>query len=199
MVIPISFSYSGNAVIAKSLCSLASSKMAQMEHSMSFQQITQLKVVHDIAPGITIITQKYPGYRHASIHVEPSGEGSQPVKVICLCNCNFTFGIIVKEQEEPLSRDGSKLYTVLACHNKMGYVIEKNVLATDFSEYLPGQKVLLIPYNEMQFNCCNKLYIATGCQPKRSELDIEEEDWRTTLRILPWRAFILNEWIKTNG
>lgn len=128
----------------------------------------------------------------------PERGGDEQVQVICLCNCNFSFGIIVEEQTDKLSGDGSTLYTVLVCHNKTGYVVVKDALASDFSKYIVGQKVLVMPYNEMLYTCCNKAYTATGCMPVKSEELIDDDAWRTTVRILPWCAFVLQKWIKVN-
>ena len=198
-MIPISFTFSGDESAAKTLIRLGGKEMDKTTSLMKFQGLQQLKRVVDVAPGVIIITHQHFGTRRVNIHVEPKRGGDEQVQVICLCNCNFAFGIVTEEQESTLTGDGSKLYTVLVCRNKHGYAIEKDVLASDFSPYLPGQKVLVAPYYMMDFKCCNNVQTATGCSPIRSEEDIAADAWRTALRILPWRAFDLKKWILVNG
>lgn len=199
MIVPIKPTYSGNKVAAKALTRVALTEMDKTERLMEFQGLQQWSRVVDFAPGIVITTSKCFGLRQVNIDVAPSGGGEESPEYICLCNCNFAFGVIIEEQADPLEKDGSKLYTVLVCRNKKGYSIEKDLLATDFSPYLPGQKVVLIPYNEALYRCCENLYLPTGCAPLKSELGIAEDDWRTTMRIVPWRAFTLKKWIQVRG
>ena len=197
-MIPISFTFSGDEASAKSLLRLAMKEMDKTTASMGFQGLQQLKRVVDVAPGITITTHQHFGIRKVYIHVEPNGKVEEGYNKICLCNCNFSFGIVTEEQTDKLSDDGSTLYTVLVCHNKTGYVVVKDALASDFSKYIVGQKVLVMPYNEMLYTCCNKAYTATGCMPIKSEELITADAWRSTVRILPWRAFTLQKWIEVN-
>ena len=197
-MIPISFTFSGDESAAKTLIRLGGKEMDKTTSLMKFQGLQQLKRVVDVAPGVIIITHQHFGTRRVNIHVEPKRGGDERVQFICLCNCNFSFGIIAEEQTDKLSGDGSTLYTVLVCHNKTGYVVVKDALASDFSKYIVGQKVLVMPYNEMLYTCCNKTYTATGCMPVKSEELIDDDAWRTTVRILPWCAFVLQKWIKVN-
>ena len=200
MIVPVSTSYSGNKSAARALTRVALAEMDKTERLMEFQGLQQWSRIVDFAPGVVITTSKCFGIRTVNIDVAQAGGGEEQTENICLCNCNFAFGVIIEQQEETLERDGEpKLYTVLVCRNKRGYVIEKDLLATDFSPYLPGQKVLLIPYNEALFRCCENLYLPTGCKPIKSEIDIAEDDWRTTMRIVPWRAFTLKKWIQVRG
>ena len=197
-MIPISITFSGDKVAAKALHHLGVKEMDKATASMKFQGLQQLKRVVDIAPGIVITTHQHFGLRQVNIHVEPRRGGEEEIQVICLCNCNFSFGIVTEEQADKLSSDGSTLYTVLVCYNKTGYVVVKDALASDFSKYIVGQKVLVMPYNEMLYTCCNKAYTATGCMPVKSEELITADAWRSTVRILPWCAFVLQKWIKVN-
>ncbi len=199
MIVPVNPTYSGNEVAAKALTRVALAEMDKTERLMEFQGLQQWSRIVDFAPGVVITTSKCFGLRQVHIDVAQAGGGEEQIENICLCNCNFAFGVIIEEQENPLENDGSKLYTVLVCRNKRGYVIEKDLLATDFSPYLPGEKVILIPYNEALYRCCENLYLPTGCKPLKSELDIAEDDWRTTMRIVPWRAFTLKKWIQVRG
>ena len=197
-MIPISFTFSGDESAAKTLIRLGGNEMDKTTSLMKFQGLQQLKRVVDVAPGVIIITHQHFGTRRVNIHVEPKRGGDERVQFICLCNCNFSFGIIAEEQTDKLSGDGSTLYTVLVCHNKTGYVVVKDALASDFSKYIVGQKVLVMPYNEMLYTCCNKAYTATGCMPVKSEELITADAWRSTVRILPWRAFTLQKWIEVH-
>ena len=197
-MIPISFTFSGDESAAKTLIRLGGKEMDKTTSLMKFQGLQQLKRVVDVAPGVIIITHQHFGIRKVYIHVEPNGKVEEGYNKICLCNCNFAFGIVTEEQADKLSGDGSTLYTVLVCHNKTGYVVVKDALASDFSKYIVGQKVLVMPYNEMLYTCCNKVYTATGCMPVKSEELITADAWRSTVRILPWRAFTLQKWIEVN-
>lgn len=199
MIVPVSTSYSGNKAAARALTRVALAEMDKTERLMEFQGLQQWSRIVDFAPGVVITTSKCFGIRTVNIDVAQAGGGEGQIENICLCNCNFAFGVIIEEQEAPLEGDGSKLYTVLVCRNKRGYAIEKDVLASDFSPYLPGQKVLVAPYYLMEFKCCNNVQVATGCSPVRSEEGIDSEAWRTTLRIIPWRAFTLKKWLLVNG
>ena len=177
-MIPISFTFSGDESAAKTLIRLGGKEMDKTTSLMKFQGLQQLKRVVDVAPGVIIITHQHFGLRQVNIHVKPRRGGEEEIQVICLCNCNFSFGIIVEEQTDKLSGDGSTLYTVLVCHNKTGYVVVKDALASDFSKYIVGQKVLVMPYNEMLYTCCNKAYTATGCMPVKSEELITADAWQ---------------------
>ena len=199
MIVPVSTSYSGNKSAARALTRVALAEMDKTERLMEFQGLQLWSRIVDFAPGVVITTSKCFGIRTVNIDVAQAGGGEGQIENICLCNCNFAFGVIIEEQADPLEKDGSKLYTALVCRNKRGYVVEKDLLATDFSPYLPGQKVLLIPYNEALFRCCENLYLPTGCKPIKSEIDIAADDWRTTMRIVPWRAFTLKKWIQVRG
>ena len=199
-MIPVSFTFSGEESAAKMLRAAGLREMAKVEEFMGFQGLQQYRPRPvELAPGISIRASKIFGVRHVHIHVEPGGGEDSPPKYICLCNCNFAFGVVAEEQGTTLSGDGSKLYTILVCRNKHGYAIEKDVLASDFSPYLPGQKVLVAPYYLMDFKCCNNVQTATGCSPIKSEEDISADSWRATLRIIPWRAFDLKKWILVSG
>lgn len=197
-MIPIAFTFSGDEAAAKSLRLLGGREMDKTTASMKFQGLQQLKRVVDVAPGVVITTHQHFGLRRVDIHVEPRRGGREEAQAICLCNCNFSFGIVAEEQPDKLSGDGSTLYSVLVCHNKRGYLLVKDVLASDFSKYIVGQKVLVMPYNEMLYTCCNKEYTATGCIPVKSEELITADAWRSTVRIMPWRAFTLQKWIEVH-
>ena len=199
MIVQVSTSYSGNKAAARALTRVALAEMDKTERLMEFQGLQQWSRIVDFAPGVVITTSKCFGIRTVNIDVAQAGGGEGQIENICLCNCNFAFGVIIEEQADPLEKDGSKLYTALVCRNKRGYVVEKDLLATDFSPYLPGQKVLLIPYSEALYRCCENLYLPTGCKPIKSEIDIAADDWRTTMRIVPWRAFTLKKWIQVRG
>ena len=199
MIVPVKPTYSGNKAAARALTRVALAEMDKTERLMEFQGLQQWSRIVDFAPGVTITTSKCFGIRTVNIDVAQAEGSEEQFEYICLCNCNFAFGVIIEEQAAPLENDGAKLYTVLVCRNKRGYVVEKDLLATDFSPYLPGEKVILIPYNEALYRCCENLYLPTGCKPLKSELDIAEDDWRTTMRIVPWRAFTLKKWIQVRG
>lgn len=145
-------------------------------------------------PGALIVAREFFGTRIVDIYagVEPPPP-LQPNPRICICNCTLSFGWILEVQPDTL--DGVPLYTVMACNNDgTAYIPYPDTLASDFSEYVEGQKVLLLPYKEMAYICCtdksggeNKV---RGCTPYIVDdgLVKADEDWRTTYRILPWCA-----------
>ena len=194
----VTFSYTGDEPVAKGLTKLGLTKLREVEQFMQYQNLQQHKKVFDIAPGVTIIAQKVFGISQVFIHVDPRGGDEEEHERICLCNCNFAFGIIIEEQETLLD-DEFTLYTALVCRQKKFYAIERDLLASDWSKYIPGQKVVLIPYNRMRYLCCTGTSDATGCAPIPSEVSTVAELWRTTMRILPWRAFTLKKWLVVRG
>ena len=196
MKAPVSVSYSGDKSAARALRKIALAEMKRTEDLMEFQGLKQLLRVVDFAPGVVFTTSKCFGIFHVKIHVEKEVVVPEKYQEGCLCNCNFAFGIVKEKQEDPLEGDGNPpLYTALVCRAKTGYVVMKNLLATDFSPYLPGQKVLLIPYLYAEYKCCENIYVATGCKPWESKDDLAEDFWRSSMRIIPWRAFPLKKWI----
>lgn len=194
----ITFSYTGDDAVAKKLTKLGLTKLREVEQFMQYQNLQQHKRVFDIAHGVVITVQKVFGISQVFIHVDPRGGKEEQEKRLCLCNCNFAFGIVIEEQDTPLD-NLVPLYTVLVCRQEKYYAIERDILASDWSEYIPGQKVVLIPYNEMLYNCCSGVPIATGCAPIRTKENMASEDWRTTMRIIPWRAFTLKKWLVVRG
>lgn len=143
-----------------------------------------------LAGGITITTSVGYGLSFIDIYVPILGGGKELVKKEkCICNCNFTTGIISKIQDDTI--DGAPLYNVLACFEKQKYVLYENVLASDWSEYSQGEKVILIAYNDFAYTCCIEETSPTGCNPTESELETSDDDWRSTVRIIPWCGFTI--------
>lgn len=194
----VTFSYTGAEPVAKGLTKLGLLKLREVEQFMQYQNLQQHKRVFDIAQGVTITAQKVFGISKVFIHVDPRGGGEEEKDYICLCNCNFAFGIILEEQETLLD-DLYPLYTALVCRQKKAYAIERDLLPSDWSKYIPGQKVVLIPYYLMEYTCCTEMPVASGCAPVRSEEEQSSDLWRTTMRIIPWRAFTLKKRLVVRG
>lgn len=145
-------------------------------------------------PGAIIIAREFFGTRIVDIYagVEPPLL-PQPIQRICICNCNLSMGWIIEVQSNTL--DDVPLYNVMACNNDgTAYIPYPDTLASDFTKYVEGQKVLLLAYKEMAYICCtnktggeNKV---RGCTPYKVNdgLVKDDDDWRTIYRILPWCA-----------
>lgn len=144
--------------------------------------------------GAMIIAREFFGTRVVDIYagVEPPPPPQQNPR-ICICNCTLSMGWILEVQADTL--DDIPLYTVMACNLEgTAYVPYRDTLASDFTEYVEGQRVLLLPYKEMAYICCSDksggAAKVRGCTPYRVDdgLIKSDDEWRTTYRILPWCA-----------
>lgn len=169
--------------------------MSILERFMDFQGLKQCSMRKEIEPGLVVEASKVFGLRRIDVYV-----GGEPIKkrrevIECLCNCDFSFGFIVAVNTELLD-DEFQLYTVAACYQHNKFVVYENILASDFSKYTNGQKVVLVPYNQSVFACCSSNdIVSTGCSPVVSKGLISNPDWRSTMRIIPWCASMLPKWI----
>ena len=149
------------------------------------------KRTYHLADGITITTKVGYGLSFIDIHVPLQGGEEEPEKKEkCICNCNFTTGMVIKVQDGDIG--GAPLYTVMACFNKTEYTIYDNILASDWSKYEKDEKVIMIAYNDFAYECCTDEGSPTGCMPKRSALETSDDDWRSTIRIIPWCGFTVH-------
>lgn len=173
--------------------------MAILERFMSFQRLHQCTMRKEIEPGVIVEASKIFGLRRIDIYV--GGEKGPKYKEVveCPCNCDFALGWIVEVCDEWLD-DEFQLYNVAVCFAKRRYVLRENILASDFTRYVEGQKVLLVPYNLALFQCCTgnngSGVVATGCSPVLSLDEMNAEGWRTIMRIIPWCAVAVPKWIK---
>ena len=94
--------------------------------------------------------------------------------------------------------DGAQLYTIMACnYDGTAYMPYPDVLASDFTPYEVGQKVVMIPYKQMAYLCCTDKTGGTdkvrGCSPYiiEDEYTKDDDEWRTKYRILPWCALTI--------
>ncbi len=168
--------------------------LAILEQRMRLGNLKQLSMIVDIPTGGTIKCSNIFGARTIEIAL-PGYGGAMPIETVeCICNCNFAEGYILELQEELLD-DLVQLYTVMACVGDR-YAMFRNVLASDFTLYEIGQKIMLIPYFGMSFLCCTGMFVSTGCSPKVSDFDLDHDDWRTSHRIIPWCALTIPKWVK---
>ena len=162
---------------------------------MAFQGLAQCTMRKEIEPGVVVEAAKVFGLRRIDVFV--GGEPAKQKREVadCLCNCDFALGFVVEVVPELL--DGKfQLYSVAACFKGRKYILRENILASDFTKYTEGQKVLLVPYNQALFECCTAATVlATGCVPVVSDYPTSNDDWRTTMRIIPWCANILPKWV----
>lgn len=198
---PIVFRYDGEHIACDALRGQGAKVMRILENLMSFRHLDQYNITLIPYPGASIHASKVFGQRvvtitagGAPVPVEPS------VKRSCLCNCNFTVGWVFKVQEEMLE-EVIPLYTVMACHGENRYVLVENVLASDWTIYAEFMPVVMVPYYMMSFLCCSGEQTgASGCSHLVDAKDpFYNEDWRTSLRIVPWCGVGLPKWVKKNG
>jgi len=193
MNIPPRIIRSGDADAANLFVGIGKKILGDLRRDLNFQSLQVGKSTPFYLPGgVKIDCEINHGISKIRIFV-PSGLVGISGKKECLCNCNFTTGIVT---EITGTLDDANLYSVLTCNNKTYYVLYKNVLASDFTIYEPGDQIILIPYNASEYSCCTGKNTATGCQPIKSEFDIESDDWRSIYRIIPWCAVGLPKWVK---
>lgn len=196
--IPPKFIPIGDKEIAKTFLGVANTIMAELEKSMVHNDIQQDTRYYEPFPGALITCTKNFGLRKITIDI-PIKVGKKLRKELeCYCDCNFSVGKIIEETGTLDNNTGYgqiKLYRVIACNRHVIYKLYEDCLASDFTEYLPGQKVVLIAYNEAMMTCCTEAQLVTACKPKVSEYDIAHDNWRTTYRILPWNGIKLRKWL----
>ena len=187
MDIPQRTIFRGDVERCKALVGDARRVMWILENMMKQRGLQQHVIRMEPYPGAMITCSKVFGARTMTIRTPTGGHEVQEEEKICICNCNLSEGWILEVQETDI--DGAQLYTVMACNNAgRAYKRHENVLASDFTLYEPAQKVMLTPYNTMSYLCCSLPDGPSGCRPLKSELETDDEDWRTTYRILPWCA-----------
>lgn len=191
-MIPVKHRLHGSRQACEALMGQARRVMLILENMMRLNGNKQQEIRFVPYDGAMIIARQFFGTRVIDIFAGslPPPPLLAPEKV-CLCNCNFSVGWILEEQVEMVN--GSQLYTVAACNNKgKVYIPYTDVLASDFSPYEVGQRVIMIPYNTMAYLCCTDKTGGEsqlrGCSPLVSEDSIDSESWRTAYRILPWCA-----------
>ena len=209
IVSPRRILFRGDRDKSEALIGRAKQVMLVLENIMRLRGLQQHSIRVSPYPGAWIICSKVFGMRTVEI-VTPVGGGVQeePTQRWCLCNCNFAVGFVMAVREEKLD-DTIPLYDVMVCQGADKYVLIENVLASDFTLYEEGFAVLVIPYYRMGFLCCTGGDgFATGCKADRSlegegGTPITDEDWRSTVRIIPWCGFALPKWVrkklKNNG
>lgn len=201
MAIPTKIIINGNKVQGSAFIGDGHRQMLLLENLMEFQGLEQYSIRMSPQPGVTITATKVFGMRTVEITTGGGGSKKKEVNKSCLCTCDFTHGFITKIVETPLEDKiqgvNIPLYDIVACCKERFYKPFKNVLASDFTQYRPFQKVLVLPYFEMLYSCCDATNVATGCNPHVSEDDISEAGWRTPLRILPWCGIRLQQWERT--
>lgn len=201
--------FRGDRQKGEALVGRAKQVMLILENMMRLGRLKQHSIRVSPYPGALIICSDRFGRKTIEIITPVGGipQGEQP-KRFCLCNCNFSVGFIMAIREEELD-DIIPLYDVIICQGSDRYKIIEKVLASDFTRYEEGQAVLVIPYYNMGYLCCTGGDgMATGCKVDNSlagedGTPVEDEDWRSTIRIIPWCGFTLPKWtnkkLKNNG
>ncbi len=199
MIPTVSKILTGDKSKAAHYLGLAQRQLNILLSQMSLARPKPLKIAHrklNLKYGGYILVEVCYNARTMRIHI-PTALARELEKHSlkdCICNCNFTTGQIISVQTDTIGI--APLYTVRACTYGKYYMLHRNILASDYTEYLVGQVVIMIPYNEALFQCCASSYQSvTGCKPSESELDIDDNAWRSTLRIIPWCVSTVPKWI----
>lgn len=202
VIVPPRILLHGDREKAAAYIGAARLELVKLERDMAFSGVEQgergpIMVSPD---GVTVICTVSFDQRNVIIKSPSGGGGGENVETKCLCNCNFSLGWVVEKQLETI--DSASLYTVMACNFKKRFTRYENVLASDWTEYIPGQKVLLVPYYQMAWLCCQDPtmdYGGTGgygCRAELSVVDIDNDAWRTAYRIVPYNARMIPKTIE---
>lgn len=197
--VPIKTILHGNMYRARQQAHHGVRLMAILERFMDFQGLKQCSMRKEIEPGLVVEASKVFGLRRIDIYVGGELVKKRREVIECFCNCNFAFGFVVAVNPELLD-DEFQLYDVAVCFQRRKFILRENILASDFTQYQPGQPVILIPYNDMDYLCCTAGGAgSTGCAPMASTYEKTSEDWRSTLRIIPWCAINFPKWMKVQN
>lgn len=198
MDIPVKYVMSGPRQECEALRGQARRVMFILDTMMRLSGAEQQVIKFIPYDGALIVAQKYFGTRVLHIYTGAvvQKEKENPEKE-CICTCNFSTGYIFDVPQNDRIGD-AQIYSVMACVGQQRYRLFSDILASDFTLYEVAQKVILIPYNEMEYLCCatDRKGSSTGCAPSPSTLSRSDEDWRTTYRIIPWCGFKIPKWIR---
>lgn len=189
MILPVQYRPHGDKSECAKLRGQASRVMVVLESMMAVGGDDTGKISFTPYDGSLIVARKFFGQRIVDIYAGGQiPEPPNPTPLICICNCNLSLGWILEVQTDTVN--GAPLYTVMACNSDgRSYIPYRDILASDWSKYVEGQPVLMVPYNAMSYLCCSTpLGIPRGCKPMESEYTADNQSWRTTYRILPWCA-----------
>lgn len=173
--------------------------MVILENMMALRRLQQHSIRVQPYDGAWVICSKVFGQKTIEIKIGGVVTAPNEKPPECFCGCGYTTGWVVKLQDDPLSDDGSLLYTVMACFAEKHYIIVRDVLASDFTIYGTGWPVIMVPYIGMSYLCCTDKFDgggATGCRPMKTTETIDSENWRTSYRIVPWCALKIPKWAK---
>lgn len=190
--------FRGDEFAGKKLIRQALVQMDRLDEYMSFNQLEVGRMERRPSFGVVITARRTHGLGELDIYVAPGGGAEKKSSRNCLCNCKFSHGYVLDAREEPWY-GAEWVYDVLACFSKREYRLIRNVLASDFTKYTVGQKVIVIPYNNSSFSCCDSPSGATGCSPTKSKKEFADPLWRTTCRIIPWCGELLPKWINVRS
>ncbi len=199
MIPTVSKILTGDKSKAAHYLGLAKRQLNILLNQMSLAKPKPLKISHrklNLKYGGYILVEVCYNARTIRIHIpsDLAKELEEHTLKECVCNCNFTVGQIISIQEDKIGL--SKLYTVRVCTNKKYYMLHENILASDYTEYLAGQVVIMIPYNDALYQCCSSnSQTVTGCNPSKSEELITNDAWRSALKIIPWCVSSIPPWI----
>ena len=192
MILPVQYRPHGDKSECAKLRGQASRVMVVLESMMAVGGDDTGKISFTPYDGSLIVARKFFGQRIVDIYAGGQiPEPPNPTPLICICNCNLSLGWILEVQTDTVN--GAPLYTVMACNSDgRSYIQYRDILASDWSKYVEGQPVLMVPYQSMAYLCCTDktggASLVRGCSPLVSAEEIESSDWRTTYRILPWCA-----------
>lgn len=192
MAAPTRYHFTGNVKAGMALTGFGRKQLRKLESNMKFTGAKAGKDRPIRIGNATVSTSSEFGKTHVYIHVpEIIEEISLIEEVACFCNCNFSIGFVIAVT----SSDEKKYdYIDLLVCNEDKYVTYETVIGTDFVEWEEFQKVWVIPYYEMEYNCATRLdteELPTGCEPYVMPLKEDgtaytpdDDEWRPTYRII---------------
>ena len=196
ITIPVKYIPHGNREECDRLRGQAQRVMLILENIMHLNGWDQYSISFTPYDGSLIVAHKFFGNRTVDIYAGRSiPQEAIPTEKICICNCNFSVGWIFEIQVGE-TINSAQLYTVMACNNDgRSYIRYENVLASDWTEYEIGDRIVMVPYNSMAFLCCTDPTggddRVRGCRPKVSTETTDSDDWRTTYRIIPMCSLMI--------
>jgi hypothetical protein len=203
MIIPTKIILHGDRARCQSVLGVARSRLALLQERLQrsggmvkqgWQQPLQLTTGETVNLAVSFNTSIIEIF---APHYEPIFAAPAVGMVSeCFCKCDIALGVVIYVPDLPVH--GVYLLKVEVC-NRDKYLLYENIIASDFTRYVVGQQVLVMAYNDFEFNCFAGEYTATGCDPIVNPAEtVEDVSWRTTYRIIPVCAAQIPRWLK-NG
>jgi hypothetical protein len=201
MIIPTKIILHGDRARCQSVLGVARSRLALLQERLQrsggrlkqgWQQPLQLSTGETINLAVSFNTSIIEIFAPSYGHEKQAAIITQFKE--CFCRCDIALGVVVTVPTLPVH--GVYFLNVEVC-NKDKYLLYENIIASDFTRYVAGQQVLVMAYNDFDFNCEASQFTATGCSPiVNPATTVEDISWRTTYRVIPVCAALIPRWLK---